>query len=1425
MSIIPILSWILAASVRASLLVLVILLLQRLLRSRLSAKWKYALWTPVLAAILIPAQPLLPNWEWPIANESHTTSRVDTAPMAPEIDLGSEQQSMPPDTNLAAVQPVDEVVASELDIASLTPANPAARAPAGGDAEIAFRDVGETELSRSVASSQQTRDWWTILAAGWLLGAVCLGVVVWVSYASTLRRVRRRAISVDQVDLARVRSLAKEIGLRGPPQVWLSPEVKAPAVCGVLRPMLLLNESFFQMLSREESDFVLRHELMHIRRGDLLLNTLLFGLLSLHWFNPLLWYAFFRAGADREAACDEDVLHAESPARRVAYGKTLLRMETELPQSGLCLGFVGMVQKGKRIRERIQFISNPKRMRLSVKSLALLCMCVTAILGIAKSAEPQSKPQTQPATLAKEEPETEEAKGEKQQREISLKFQKVASLESPGEDLSLARVSVSLDQNAVLARVQTGDQDTRLSRVRTRRYDVVLQDLNAKSPRRTSLGDHYFGFVPKSNLAFEVSWGTGVRFWNTRTHTPSGDYMPHALREDTTILPAVSPDGKVMVTRSQLDHLQFWNIETRQPITEEIKQPGMVSSMRFSADGKWFFSRARGGLSIRDPRTGDLVVADIRHDASGYAYLSASKQLLTVQNDHDDESGWHSELVIRGGKAFAERRRIEMDGQAQKAAWIDKSHILVVGRNPDLRSNERETLYVVTLSDNKTDVRTLLHYNWIREAVVAPDRTHFVVRTREETSCWKVGDREPVWTQTGDHLVSFGDRDWVLFHNGPAVAYSLADGSELWRGEDVRLCKVFGSKIWVCNDKEMEIWQVEPDAQPEKPAANPVPPQHNSRTLTNRSHAAYRLLKDEDGEVRTAEFFNKARIRRLIDGGKAGKEEFSSAQQLHQLSHLKRLVVGYGSELTTDDLESLSRLPGIVEMEFGVPSLASEYVTIEGDLLPLGQLKTLEVVRLCKDGIHDDDLRFVAELPRLHTLEFRADNGRADRPMCTDKCVEYLCKAQQLRRLSIAGGQFTDDFVETLVRRLPRLETLLLNSNAFTDESLRSIAKHGHNLRELSIASKQFTEQGRKALDALPKLRSASSAKRATERKSNEDEKTPQANATNAEIISISTVGPRAELQTDTDIVRYKGHFFMAFAKPTRERQNAIHILQSADGRDWKLATTLRSEIEERRPDVTHSTHYSGRPVWFSTMPSGRLCVTGRASEKTIVWSTDDGADWREELDIKLSRSYSRIHWQNDRAYCVSDESSSCGEKFELFRLESAGEDSAPKTVYELSHNSHTLTGPRESQLVVTKDRAFCMLSFKTYNFDKVRRWLIPSGKYATGSIGVSKAPYTEWTWTQTNLKFGHPNLLVLKDASIVSSVFIEGDEAHSALCQIDPSTGKLTELLRFPTGGIRQPVGMAEYDGHIWASFYDGPREGEKPVMLKVAKIKLVRK
>ena len=79
-------------------------------------------------------------------------------------------------------------------------------------------------------------------------------------------------------------------------------------------------------------------------------------------------------------------------------------------------------------------------------------------------------------------------------------------------------------------------------------------------------------------------------------------------------------------------------------------------------------------------------------------------------------------------------------------------------------------------------------------------------------------------------------------------------------------------------------------------------------------------------------------------------------------------------------------------------------------------------------------------------------------------------------------------------------------------------------------------------------------------------EKPPQVKA---EIVSISKVGLPEEYRSDADIVRYKDHFYIAFAKPIQENENGFQILQSVDGRNWKSVATLRSEIKERRPDIT----------------------------------------------------------------------------------------------------------------------------------------------------------------------------------------------------------------------------------------------------------------
>jgi hypothetical protein len=185
----------------------------------------------------------------------------------------------------------------------------------------------------------------------------------------------------------------------------------------------------------------------------------------------------------------------------------------------------------------------------------------------------------------------------------------------------------------------------------------------------------------------------------------------------------------------------------------------------------------------------------------------------------------------------------------------------------------------------------------------------------------------------------------------------------------------------------------------------------------------------------------------------------------------KSINIPYGTKLTASDIDRLSQRTKLVELEMGFPQIDSEYVTIEGDLQKLGRLRHLEVLRLCKDGIKDDDLKFIASLPRIRILEINADNGYEGAPICTDRCADYLSRAKTLRTLMIYDGRFTDKFVDKLTRGLPDLEVLWLTSSAaLTDESLRMIGDRCKNLRELRVASAQFTAKGRQHLDNLKKL-------------------------------------------------------------------------------------------------------------------------------------------------------------------------------------------------------------------------------------------------------------------------------------------------------------------------------------------------------------------
>lgn len=83
--------------------------------------------------------------------------------------------------------------------------------------------------------------------------------------------------------------------------------VTGPAVSGLLRPRIVLPRDIDRMLTREELEAVVLHELTHVRRRDNLIRLLYEVALCAVWFHPLLWLAGRRMALYRELSCDESV--------------------------------------------------------------------------------------------------------------------------------------------------------------------------------------------------------------------------------------------------------------------------------------------------------------------------------------------------------------------------------------------------------------------------------------------------------------------------------------------------------------------------------------------------------------------------------------------------------------------------------------------------------------------------------------------------------------------------------------------------------------------------------------------------------------------------------------------------------------------------------------------------------------------------------------------------------------------------------------------------------------------------------------------------------------------------------------------------------------------------------------------------------------
>ena len=167
----------------------------------------------------------------------------------------------------------------------------------------------------------------------WIFGMIALALYTAISYWRLHRKV--------------------DTAVRYKDNIFQSENVSSPFVFGIIKPRIYLP---FKM-NGQDLEHVVAHEHAHIRRKDHWWKPFGFLLLTIHWFNPLMWMAYVLLCRDIELACDEKVIKELGNEQRGDYTQALVACSVNRRMIAACPLAFGEVS----VKERVKSVMNYKK--------------------------------------------------------------------------------------------------------------------------------------------------------------------------------------------------------------------------------------------------------------------------------------------------------------------------------------------------------------------------------------------------------------------------------------------------------------------------------------------------------------------------------------------------------------------------------------------------------------------------------------------------------------------------------------------------------------------------------------------------------------------------------------------------------------------------------------------------------------------------------------------------------------------------------------------------------------------------------------------------------------------------------------------------------------------------------------------------------
>ena len=187
-----------------------------------------------------------------------------------------------------------------------------------------------------------------ILAYVWLIGAIALMLLNVLRYIRLNIKIRKNS---EVISCPETRAYTdRKINVR----VWEN--VASPFMTGVFRPTLILPKT---ELSEEQLHNILRHEMTHFKRHDILYKWFAEFVKCVHWFNPMAWYVSKQIAAECEISCDMAVTKNMTGSEEMSYVSTILSLLPTGKSKQLPLT-TQMASSKKFLKRRFIMIKNKK---------------------------------------------------------------------------------------------------------------------------------------------------------------------------------------------------------------------------------------------------------------------------------------------------------------------------------------------------------------------------------------------------------------------------------------------------------------------------------------------------------------------------------------------------------------------------------------------------------------------------------------------------------------------------------------------------------------------------------------------------------------------------------------------------------------------------------------------------------------------------------------------------------------------------------------------------------------------------------------------------------------------------------------------------------------------------------------------------------